>query len=192
MHLDPGNIIRASWAVLAVFWVVTARGVKRPSRTVTHFSRFVRYTLPLIVAIGLIGPGRWFGETVLYWRLLPDVAWTAYTGAVIVVAGAALAIWARLLLGRNWSVAPQLKNEHELIESGPYAWVRHPIYTGLLLMFLGTAVAIGELRGWLALIIVGVSFWFKLRFEERWLTEHFGASYRDYMQRTRALIPGIL
>jgi protein-S-isoprenylcysteine O-methyltransferase Ste14 len=86
----------------------------------------------------------------------------------------------------------QLKQDHELIEHGPYRHVRHPIYTGLLLAFLGTAVAIGEWRGLLALVIVATSFWRKLRLEERWLGEQFGVAYTDYMRRVRALIPGIL
>lgn len=96
------------------------------------------------------------------------------------------------MLGANWSVAVQLKHEHELIERGPYRWMRHPIYSGLLLAFLGTAVLIGELRGLVALVIVAASFWYKLRLEEKWLGEQFGAAYVDYVRRVKALVPGLL
>jgi protein-S-isoprenylcysteine O-methyltransferase Ste14 len=104
----------------------------------------------------------------------------------------AFAIWARATLGRNWSAVVQVKQGHELVERGPYRWVRHPIYTGLLMGFLGTACALGEWRGLLGTAIVGVSFWFKLKLEERWMREQFGARYEDYMRRVKALIPGVL
>lgn len=192
MHLGAGDIIRISWGALLVFWVVSARGMKRPARTLNLFSRFFSYTLPFIIAVMLIAPGYSVGSTFLEMRFLPDLAWIAFAGAVFVVVGAAVAIWARALLGRNWSTVPEVKDNHELIESGPYAWVRHPIYTGLLLMFLGSAIAIGQYRGLLGLAILAVSLWFKLRHEERWLAEHFGPAYRDYIARTWALIPGII
>jgi protein-S-isoprenylcysteine O-methyltransferase Ste14 len=97
-----------------------------------------------------------------------------------------------VLLGRNWSAAVQLKQGHELITSGPYRLVRHPIYTGLLLLFLGNAVMVGDWRGLLAVAIVFVSFWRKFRLEETWLAGHFGESYRLYQARAKALIPAIL
>jgi protein-S-isoprenylcysteine O-methyltransferase Ste14 len=96
------------------------------------------------------------------------------------------------VLGRNWSATVQLKKEHELIVVGPYRWARHPIYTGMLLAMLGTAVAIGEWRGLLAIALVFAGLWFKLRHEEAWMRERFGASYVNYMRRVKALIPGIL
>jgi protein-S-isoprenylcysteine O-methyltransferase Ste14 len=86
----------------------------------------------------------------------------------------------------------QLKQGHELILRGPYQRVRHPIYTGLLLAFLGSALALGELRGLLAFGILAASLWFKLRLEERWMREQFGSAYVDYMRRVKALVPGVL
>jgi protein-S-isoprenylcysteine O-methyltransferase Ste14 len=103
-----------------------------------------------------------------------------------------LAILSRALLGRNWSATVQLKQDHQLITSGPYRFVRHPIYTGLLLLFLGNAVMVGDWRGLLAVAIVFASFWRKFRLEERWLAEHFGEPYRLYQARTKALIPALL
>jgi protein-S-isoprenylcysteine O-methyltransferase Ste14 len=129
---------------------------------------------------------------VLRWRLYPGIEGIAVFGMLMTLAGVLFACWARVVLGRNWSGVVQVKQDHELIERGPYRYVRHPIYTGLLLAFLGTAVAIGELRGFLAVVIVGVSFWRKLRLEERWMSEQFGTAYADYMRRVKALVPGIL
>jgi protein-S-isoprenylcysteine O-methyltransferase Ste14 len=95
-------------------------------------------------------------------------------------------------LGRNWSATVTVKQDHELIRTGPYAIVRHPIYTGVLFGFIGTALAVGQWRGVLAVVIVFVSFWRKLRIEERWMSETFGEQYRLYRAHTRALIPFLL
>jgi protein-S-isoprenylcysteine O-methyltransferase Ste14 len=113
-------------------------------------------------------------------------------GLAFCVSGAYLACRARAMLGRNWSGAVQLKEDHELIQRGPYRYVRHPIYTGFLLLFLGSAVMVGEWRGVFALAIVCVCFWRKLRIEETWLTQHFGARYMEYIRKTKALLPGLL
>ena len=82
-----------------------------------------------------------------------------------------------------------IKEGHELIMTGPYALVRHPIYTGLSLGFIGSAIARGEWRGVLAVVIVVISFWVKLRLEERWMRQQFGKAYDIYSQRVSALIP---
>jgi protein-S-isoprenylcysteine O-methyltransferase Ste14 len=111
---------------------------------------------------------------------------------VFVVSGVMLAIWSRVLLGRNWSSVVQIKRDHELVEAGPYRYIRHPIYTGILLAFIGSAIQVGDVRGIFAVLIVLISFWRKLRMEERMLGETFGASYAAYRRRTKALVPGVL
>jgi protein-S-isoprenylcysteine O-methyltransferase Ste14 len=85
-----------------------------------------------------------------------------------------------------------VKQDHELIVNGPYALVRHPIYTGLLLAFAGTGLARGEWRGVLAVVIVFLALWRKLRLEERWMQEQFGEQYRAYKHRVAALVPFVL
>jgi protein-S-isoprenylcysteine O-methyltransferase Ste14 len=97
-----------------------------------------------------------------------------------------------LHLGRNWSGAVTIKDGHELVTSGPYALVRHPIYTGLLLAFLGSAVALGDWRGALAFALAAGALWRKLRLEERWMREQFGDAYQAYSQRVAALVPFVL
>jgi protein-S-isoprenylcysteine O-methyltransferase Ste14 len=108
---------------------------------------------------------------------------------LLAVAGIAFTVWARLHLGANWSSEVSVKQDHELVQSGPYAIVRHPIYTGLALAFLGTAIAIGEWRAVIAFVVAVASFWYKLSIEERVMRETFGAAYDDYARKVRALVP---
>ncbi|MGC4029019.1 MAG: isoprenylcysteine carboxylmethyltransferase family protein [Steroidobacteraceae bacterium] len=100
-----------------------------------------------------------------------------------------LCFGARARIGRNWSGTVTLKQDYELIATGPYALVRHPIYTGLLLAIVGSALARDEWRGVLAMIIAWLAIWRKLRLEERWLQEQFGPSYAEYARRVPALVP---
>jgi protein-S-isoprenylcysteine O-methyltransferase Ste14 len=100
-----------------------------------------------------------------------------------------VAVWARLILGRNWSGVITLKEGHELIERGPYRVVRHPIYTGILAMLAGTAIALGYFGGFLGFLLVFVSFWLKLKREEDLMLEHFPAKYAAYQRRVKRIIP---
>jgi protein-S-isoprenylcysteine O-methyltransferase Ste14 len=113
-------------------------------------------------------------------------------GAALNLVGLSLAIWARGHLGRNWSGVVTIKEDHELITGGPYAMVRHPIYTGLLLAFVGLALARGEWRGIFGVLIAAGAFWRKLKVEERWMLERFGDKYQTYSQRVSALIPFVI
>jgi protein-S-isoprenylcysteine O-methyltransferase Ste14 len=94
-------------------------------------------------------------------------------------------------LGGNWSGAVTVKEGHTLICRGPYTIVRHPIYSGLLLALLGVALIIGEVRGLLGVGVLFLSYWLKSRMEERFMLEQFGAGYRQYQQRVKALIPHV-
>ena len=123
---------------------------------------------------------------------LPDAPATFWSGFAIVVLGLAFTVWARIVLGRNWSGIVTVKQDHELVTKGPYRWVRHPIYTGLLFAFAGSAIARGEWRGVLAVVIVLAGFWRKLKLEERWMIETFGDAYLRYREKVRALIPFVL
>jgi protein-S-isoprenylcysteine O-methyltransferase Ste14 len=110
----------------------------------------------------------------------------------IVLAGAAFSIWARVTLGRNWSAEVTFKQDHELIESGPYALARHPIYTGMLAMALGTALNYGRVLGFVLLCALCAAFWWKAREEERIMSRHFPDAYPEYRARVHAIIPFLL
>ena len=92
-------------------------------------------------------------------------------------------------LGRNWSRSVTIKQDHELINTGPYAVVRHPIYTGILTGLLGTAIALSQVRGIIAFALFFIAFWIKLRMEEEWMRSQFGEAYATYARETAALVP---
>ena len=111
---------------------------------------------------------------------------------LIVLAGLAFTVWARVALGRNWSAEVTFKQDHELIQSGPYALARHPIYTGLLLMALGTAINYGRPFGFVAFAGICGGLWWKVREEERVMGEHFPDAYARYRAHVHAIIPFVL
>lgn len=113
-------------------------------------------------------------------------------GAVVCVMGLLVTLWARWTLAGNWSSDVTFKRGHELIRTGPYRFVRHPIYTGLLVMCLGTAVHSTAVRTWLALVIMFSGFWIKLRQEEKLLIRHFPDTYLAYQKEVKALIPYVI
>jgi len=102
-----------------------------------------------------------------------------------------LDVWAMRCLGRNWSGAVAIKIDHELIRTGPYRLVRHPIYTAMIGMYLGTAIVGGELHGLIAVGLCMIAYWRKTRMEERGLIEVFGPVYEDYKRESWALVPWV-
>ncbi len=112
-------------------------------------------------------------------------------GLFLQALGVLLAIWARRHLGRNWSGEIAIKVDHQLVRSGPYALVRHPIYTALLAMYAGSAVVSGEWHALLGLALAAIAYGRKIQLEETNLLESFGAGYREYCGRTWALLPGV-
>ena len=98
-------------------------------------------------------------------------------------------VWAREHLGRNWSHSVTIKQGHELITTGPYAVVRHPIYTGFLTRFFGTAIALSQVRGLIGFALIFLVLWVKLRMEEQWMRSQFAEAYATYAHQTTALVP---
>ena len=192
MHLPIELLIFCGWLFFLAFWALNARQVKSTARNEPSAARFFKYWLPLFVAVLLVQPIHGMPDSLIRLRFVPPTNWLPLLGTLLVWAGVLFCCWARVVLGRNWSAVVQVKRDHELIVRGPYRYVRHPIYTGLLTAFLGTALAIGEWRALLATAIVACSFWIKLRLEERWMREQFGEAYMAYMGRVKALIPGVL
>jgi protein-S-isoprenylcysteine O-methyltransferase Ste14 len=178
------------WLAWLIYWMAAARNVKDTRRHESLASRLT-HVVPLILAAALLAspdlPVPW-----LHQRILPRSLATYGIGVALVAAGLAVAVWARRHLGRNWSGIVTLKREHELVRSGPYRFVRHPIYSGLLLACLGTAVAIGEWRGFVAFALVTGAFLLRVRKEERFMDEAFGADYARYRADVPALLPRIV
>jgi protein-S-isoprenylcysteine O-methyltransferase Ste14 len=181
------NIIALMWLAWLVYWFIAGRNVKTARQIESPGSR-AAHILPLVIACWLLWPARLPGDFLSQ----PIIAWNDALypiGAVLVAAGLLFACWARYVLGRNWSGVVTVKEDHELIRSGPYRFVRHPIYTGLLLAFIGSALARDQWRGVLAVVIVWLALWRKYRVEERLMEQTFGDAYRRFREETPALIP---
>lgn len=178
------------WLSWVAYWWLLSRDVKTASRSESIGSRLL-HIVPLGLAIALL----WLPSVpvpLLRDRFVPWAPWTFWVGAALTLAGLLFTVWARVHLGRNWSGIVTLKEGHELVTGGPYRFVRHPIYTGLLLAFIGSALARGEWRGVLAVALALWALWRKLRIEERWMRERFGSSYEAYSERVAALVPWLV
>jgi protein-S-isoprenylcysteine O-methyltransferase len=187
--LRPGSLIVDLWLLLLAVWLVGAIGAKRIARRQSAGSRVVQMLLVVSAYFLLFDSDTAIGW--LGWRFTKQSAGSVWTGVALTAAGVALAIWARAVLGGNWSATVTVKNDHELVQRGPYRLVRHPIYSGFSLAAVGTALAIGQLRGVVAVALMLVSWRLKWPIEERFMTEEFGDRYRQYRQRVSAIIPGI-
>jgi protein-S-isoprenylcysteine O-methyltransferase Ste14 len=181
--------IPALWVVYFLYWQIAARGAKSNERVEPLVSRIIRAVSFPIAFVLLMSPR--LPIRALYLSYLTETNWTTWywIGALVNVLGLGFTIWARVVLGTNWSSSVTIKQGHELITSGPYSLVRHPIYTGLLIGFLGTAIAMGQVRGLVAFAFLFTMLWFKLRLEERWMRGQFGTVYELYAQRVPALVP---
>ena len=189
MNIDFGEVIRWLWICVGIFWLAGWLGAKPSARTQATGLRALQMLFE-VAAFYLLLYKRWL-PPFLRIRVLPDAVTTGWVGVALVAAGAGLAIWARLSLGTNWSARVTIKQQHELIRTGPYAMVRHPIYSGLLLMVLGTAVEIGQVRGFVALALAFTGWFWKSRTEDAFMEEHFGVEYLQYKRQVKGLIPRI-
>jgi protein-S-isoprenylcysteine O-methyltransferase Ste14 len=175
------------WGAWGLYWLASALNAKTTQRRESPGSRLA-HVIPLVIGGALVA----WHQTRSPWlaaRLWPR-SLTAYcVGVALLLAGLAFAVWARVHLGRNWSGTVTVKQGHELIRSGPYGYVRHPIYTGILTAVLGTAVASGTVHAALGLLVIAAALVRKLRIEERFMRETFPGQYESYSAAVPALIP---
>jgi protein-S-isoprenylcysteine O-methyltransferase Ste14 len=178
------------WIFFFLYWQIKATNTKATQRLEPAASRILRAFI-FLIAIVLLSTTRiplpW-----LYLQLWPVGFLPFWLGAAVTIAGLLFAVWAREHLGRNWSRSVTIKQGHELITTGPYAVVRHPIYTGILTGFLGMAIAISQVRGFIVFVLIFLAFWIKLRMEEQWMRSQFGEAYATYARQTAALVPYLL
>jgi protein-S-isoprenylcysteine O-methyltransferase Ste14 len=190
MRLELLHWIDGLWIAFGVVWLLSAAFSKRTARSQSALSRFLQGGLAASGFILLFGWQASLGP--LDQHFLPDSAVFEWVGLAIVLAGMGIAVWARFILGRNWSATITIKEDHEIVRRGPYAVVRHPIYSGIMLAMVGTAIYLGTLRGLLAVALTFSGWWLKSRMEETFLIEQFGAQYREYQRQVKALIPFVL
>ncbi len=189
MATVSNSIIIGCWIIFLAWWLVSAFGQKAMAEEKSFLSSLV-YRIPLMLG-GLL---LWFPEFPhpLNQVLTPHTDLARALGTVVCVLGLWVTIWSRWTLGGNWSSEVAFKQGHELVKTGPYRYVRHPIYTGLLLMCLGTAIAVGRIHSWLGLLFLCAGFWIKLKQEESLLLRHFPDEYPAYKKQVKALVPFVI
>jgi len=182
-------LIPVLWGAWCVYWMIASAFAKPVRRRESAASR-AAHIVPLVLGVALLSSRRLAGP-VLDARFLPPAPTWFWLGTTLVAIGLLFSAAARMQLGGNWSGTVTLKHDHTLTRGGPYRVVRHPIYTGMLLAVLGTAVAVGEWRGLVALALVLTAFLRKVRVEERFMLEAFGGEYARYRREVPALLPWI-
>jgi len=185
--LDPGMIIFYAWLVFTVVWFVAALWIKRVQKRQPAAERLAHVVWMTAAALLLIKDQGWYLP--LNARFLPARFWVEELGSWVTVAGVAFAIWARLHLGRNWSGTVTIRKDHSLIRTGPYTFIRHPIYTGMLLALAGSALAIGKYRAILGFAMFLFGLVRKAKREESFLAGEFGPSFEEHKKKTGFFLP---
>jgi len=176
-------VLAIGWAAFWIFWLVAAFSMKRGH---VFWSRELRIrAVVVILAVLLLRVGAFRDDGI------NTEAWRDGLGLLLFASGLGFAVWARVNIGRNWGTPMSQKEDPELVTTGPYRLVRHPIYSGILVGGVGTAVALSWL--WLiAVMLAGVYFIYSATVEERYLTEQFPDSYPAYRRSTKMLVPFVL
>jgi protein-S-isoprenylcysteine O-methyltransferase Ste14 len=185
--MDAARICSDLWGALVVVWVVGLFWRKRTQERAATGQRIL-YGLIVVAAFWLMFSGR-VPEGWLRARLFLPTARTDWLGVAFTACGCAFAIWARIFIGANWSGSVQVKVGHELMRGGPYRFVRHPIYTGLLMAMLGTGMVRDRVSSLVGFVLLVVGFWVKSRIEEEFMRKTFGAEYEEYARGTGGLLP---
>jgi protein-S-isoprenylcysteine O-methyltransferase Ste14 len=173
------------WVIFSLYWEAAAKNAAKAKSSESSFSRGIHVVLTNLALLLEIIQFPFGG------RFLPASYFVIAWGCALTISGFFVAIWARRHLGRHWSGEITIKEEHELIRTGPYKGVRHPIYTGILIMYVGTAVVTGTWLALAGLAIALFAYWRKIRLEEANLRIAFGPEYDAYRRESWALAPGL-
>jgi protein-S-isoprenylcysteine O-methyltransferase Ste14 len=187
MHTFSGQFVFACYATAFVYWIVAAFWTKRTAKA-QPWGRWPTRAGAIALIVLLMFRRRasaTLGDPHL-WSYTPAIGIAA---SLVTMAGLIVLLWARASLAGNWSADVVLKEDHELIVRGPYRYVRHPIYSGFILMAIGGVLLWGTTLALAMLIALPVLLWFKLSQEERLLTAHFPDAYSRYQHRVKALVP---
>ena len=185
--MRPGVVIFFLWVGWAVSWFLAALWSRRPAKRL-GFKKEAGYRLVIIAgAAALFIRAHGYEGPLRLWH----IGWTgAWICVGLIAVGFVFCWWARIHLGVLWSGNITRKPDHRIVDTGPYALVRHPIYTGLLLATLATTAAKGTVPGVVGFVLITLGFWMKARLEEQWLRDELGAeAYDGYRRRVPMLIP---
>lgn len=184
--MRPGIVIAWIWGIWLVSWLIAAAWAERSSKTERR-SAELRY---LFVQAAGVWTMIYSGMRRVREPQLWDFGDGSWAMGALVIAGLAFTWWARLHLGRLWSGNVARKADHHIVDTGPYALTRHPIYTGILLAMLGTVLAIGRPIALVGFVMITIGLWMKARLEEQFLRGELGAAaYDAYARRTPMLVP---
>jgi protein-S-isoprenylcysteine O-methyltransferase Ste14 len=176
-------VVLVGWLAFWTYWLVASANTKTGT---TRWGQFAGFRVGIVLVVLLL-----LRLGVLKGRAVVTNPWLWGIGLALFAAGLALAVWARLYIGRNWGMPMSRKDEPELVTTGPYHTIRHPIYSGIILGMIGTALAVSWY--WvIAVVLMGVYFIYSAVHEERYMTEQFPATYPDYKRSTKMLVPFIL
>jgi protein-S-isoprenylcysteine O-methyltransferase Ste14 len=184
------SICGTLWIAWYTVWIAWALQSKKTQQRESIASR-LSYTVILLPAVWLVFFAHRLGP---WWHrsLFPSNTLTGSVAVALTALGFAITFWARAMLGGNWSGSVTIKVDHELIRSGPYRWVRHPIYTGIIVAAAGTTIALDQSRGLIALALLWLGFNIKRLKEEQFMRQTFGAQYVEYCEKTGAIFPLLL
>ena len=181
------EVLGCLWGALGLYWLVSAWRTNATKTGERRAYRLVRVSILILTFVLLLTP--WLRRGLLASRFLPDNSLPRNLGLALALCGLALTVWARHHLGQYWSDKVEIKVDHQLICSGPYARMRHPIYSGVLLAVAGTALAVGEWRGVLAFLVLLANYSLKAKKEERVLATQFGDAFREHTRKTGFFVP---
>jgi protein-S-isoprenylcysteine O-methyltransferase Ste14 len=186
MRFSLEGVIELTWLLFVLFWFFSALRVKK-MKTREPTAQRLAYLLGIALAASLLyalAP-----HTFLLKRFLPRMRWLGILGASLTVAGVAFAIWARVHIGQYWSASVALREGHQLIRTGPYAHIRHPIYSGVLLALAGTCLATGSYRAIAFFVVVLAGLATKAKMEEALLAGEFGPAFEEHRRHTGFFLP---
>jgi protein-S-isoprenylcysteine O-methyltransferase Ste14 len=187
MNFNPDPALGFAWLVFLGYWLIARFSVNRMARPEPGSTLLLRILIMVGAYWLLFRQDPRFG--ILNRRWIPRDDRIVLAGVLLTWSGVAFAIWARYHLGRFWSATVALREGHQLIRSGPYANIRHPIYTGMLTAVLGTTLAVGRYRALVAFVVILAGFIAKSRQEEKLLDAQFGPAFEDHRRHTGFFLP---
>ena len=181
------SVEKTMWFATFIYWLVSSFSVKKSVKKQSGWGRIL-YILCVLLAFSLLF-GNYSIFSFLDKPILPQNDYWKITGMILCAVGLIFAIMARTWLGKNWSGRITIKENHELIQTGPYAITRNPIYSGFLLAFAGCSMSLGLLKGYLGIFFLVVCILIKVSKEEAYMQEVFGEKYNSYKAKVKRLIP---